>query len=278
MTERETARRTFAREFNDSSLQYGEHADRSPNFIITPTGAMCNRIFAVGVLTEVENIGTSGQMLYRARLADPTGAFTIYAGQYQQDVATALSRIQTPAYIAVAGKVRIFSPEPGAFYTSIRPEEINVVDRQVRDRWTCHTGRLTLERIEVMEKALASGFGGEELTWHLMPLTEDATGVSRAIDHYSINRNSLEAYRQMAKNALSTLIEPVQNSKTDVDITAAVMETVGRLDTGQGTSYEVILYEMKSAGYQDKDIDGAINNLLGDGRCYEPKIGVLKRI
>ena len=140
---------SFAREFNDATLTYGEHTDRTPNFVITPTGAMCNRIFAVGVLTEVENIGTRGQTLYRARLADPTGAFTVYAGQYQQEAASFLSSAATPTYVAVSGKVRMYSPEPGASYTSIRPEEINVVDRSVRDRWIYHTAALTLDRIKV---------------------------------------------------------------------------------------------------------------------------------
>ncbi|HMK47171.1 MAG TPA: hypothetical protein VK436_11150 [Methanocella sp.] len=277
MTERETARRVFAREFNDSSLQYGEHTDRAPNFVITPTGAMCNRIFAVGVLTETENVGTGGQMLYRARLADPTGAFTIYAGQYQQEAAMFLSRIPTPAYIAIAGKVRVFSPEPGTHYTSIRPEEVNVVDSGVRNLWTYHTAKLTLNRITVVEKALATGLGGEELAWHLIRNSEDSEGVSKAIDHYGINRNSLDAYRQMATNALSTLIEPavIQEGKTDSG-SKRVLEVIGRLDSGDGVSYDVLLDEMKKLGYEEESVEQLIGSLMDKGQCYEPKIGLLK--
>lgn len=277
MTERETARRTFAREFNDASLQFGEHTDRAPNFLITPTGAMCNRIFAVGVLTEVENIGTAGQVLYRARLADPTGAFTIYAGQYQQEVATFLAGLQTPAYVAVSGKARVFSPEPGAHYTSIRPEDVNLVDRDVRDRWTYRTAKLTLSRVEAMEKALASGLRGEELTWHLIRNTEDAAGISKAIDHYSVSRNTLEVYKQMAIDALATLVEPAQPEQKP-DPGAAVLEAIGRLDTGDGVSYELLLSEMEKAGISEEAVEQAINELMSKGQLYEPKIGVLKQI
>jgi hypothetical protein len=278
MTERETARRTFAREFNDASLQYGEHTDRAPNFVITPTGAMCNRIFAVGVLTEVENIGTGGQVLYRARLADPTGAFTIYAGQYQQNVATFLADIQTPAYVAIAGKARVFSPEPGAHYTSIRPEDVNVVDSDIRDRWSYNTARLTLDRIAIMEKALASGLRGEELTWHLIKNTEDATGVSKAIDYYGINRNSLEAYKQMATDALATLIEPTPQTKQELDFETVILETIGTLDTGDGVSYETLLREMEKMSVEEQTVEQAINGLMSKGQVYEPRIGVLKLI
>ncbi len=278
MTERETARRAFAREFNDSSLQYGEHTDRAPNFVITPTGAMCNRIFAVGVLTEVENIGTGSQVLYRARLADPTGAFTIYAGQYQQEIATVLAELQTPAYVAVAGKARIFSPEPGAHYTSIRPEDVNVVDRDVRDRWTYHTAKLTLDRIAAMEKALASGLRGEELTWHMIRYTEDGAGVSKAIDHYGVTRNTLEAYKQMATNALSTLIEPEPRAEQKIELGAVTIEAIARLDTGEGASYELLLAELEKAGIGEEAVEQTINELMAKGQCYEPKIGLLKLI
>jgi RPA family protein len=278
MTERETARRTFAREFNDATLTYGEHTDRTPNFVVTPTGAMCNRIFAVGVLTEVENIGSQGQTLYRARLADPTGAFTIYAGQYQPEAATFLSGAEPPAYVAVSGKVRLFSPEPGVSYTSIRPEEINIVDRSVRDRWIYHTAALTLDRIKIVEKALASGFRGEELTWHLIQATEDASGVSRAIDHYQLSHNMLQAYKQMVVNALSTIVEPVTAEGQETDLGEVIIETIDRLDSGEGAKHEDILNALRNRGYEQEAVEAAINALLGEGRCYEPKIGLIKSI
>ncbi|CAJ35247.1 RPA family protein [Methanocella arvoryzae] len=276
MTDRETARRVFAREFNDASLQYGEHTDRAPNFVITPTGAMCNRVFAVGVLTEVENIGSAGQVLYRARLADPTGAFTIYAGQYQQEIATFLSEIETPAYVAVAGKARVFSPEPGAHYTSIRPEDVNLVDSSVRDRWTYHTAKLTLDRIAVMEKALASGLRGEELAWHLIRQTEEGSGVSKAIDHYGMTKNSLEAYKQMVTDALSKLIEPEPAATEDASLEDIILQMIARLDAGEGVSYEILLAEMENTGIDEATIEQAIGDLMSKGQCYEPKIGSLK--
>jgi uncharacterized protein len=278
MTERETARRSFAREFNDATLTYGEHTDRTPNFVITPTGAMCNRIFAVGVLTEVENIGSQGQTLYRARLADPTGAFTIYAGQYQPEAAQFLASATTPAYVAVSGKVRMYNPEPGASYTSIRPEEINIVDRSVRDRWIYHTAVLTLDRIKIVEKALASGFRGEELTWHLIQATEDASGVSRAIDHYQLSPNKLQAYLQMVISALSTIVEPVATEGQEIGLDEIVIETIDRLDTGEGAKRADILDVLRNSGYEAEAAEAAMNALLSEGRCYEPKIGMLKTI
>lgn len=66
--DREVAWRIFAFEFNRSNLYHSEGDERAPNYIITPTGVRCNRLFVVGVVTEVENIGAENN-LWRARIA-----------------------------------------------------------------------------------------------------------------------------------------------------------------------------------------------------------------
>ncbi|MCD5409697.1 MAG: hypothetical protein LRZ87_02895, partial [Methanocellales archaeon] len=120
--ERELAWRIFAEEFNQADLQYSEGDDRVPNYVITPTGAKCNRLFVVGVVTEAEDMGDD---LWRARVTDPTGSFLVYAGQYQPGAVTFLSELQVPSIVAVVGKARIYEQE-GTIYASIRPEEINL--------------------------------------------------------------------------------------------------------------------------------------------------------
>ena len=76
---REVAYRLFATEFDDATLSYSESdEERAPNYVVTPTGLRVNRLFAVGVLTEVERLNTD---TLRGRIVDPTGAFVTYAGQ-----------------------------------------------------------------------------------------------------------------------------------------------------------------------------------------------------
>ena len=71
--EREVARRLFAVEFDDATLSYSESdEERAPNYVVTPTGARVNRLFAVGALTEVESVNDD---VLRGRIADSTGAF-----------------------------------------------------------------------------------------------------------------------------------------------------------------------------------------------------------
>ncbi|HTX43240.1 MAG TPA: hypothetical protein VMC61_00825 [Methanocella sp.] len=277
MSEREVARRVFAREFNDSNLQHGEAADRSPNFVVTPSGVICNRVFVVGVLTDVENIGSEGQTMYRARIADPTGVFTVYAGEYQPSAAVFLSTATTPAYVAVVGKARVFNPEKDAFYMSVRPEEINLVDEYVRNRWVYHTALFTLQAIRNMERAVKSGLRGTELERYMRACTYDSAGIARALDHYQVALTG--AYRQMVMDALGTIVDaapPVMES--DGMALAVIEDLIERLDRGDGVSYEALLDASQKLGYEEAAVEKTLNALMDSGKCYEPRIGILKLI
>ena len=94
---REAAWRLFAEEFNASRLEIKGEGEYTPSYIVTPLGALVNRMFVVGVLTDVENIGSGEEPLYRARVVDPTGTFYVSAGQYQPEAAKRLASIKTPA-------------------------------------------------------------------------------------------------------------------------------------------------------------------------------------
>jgi hypothetical protein len=146
---REAAQRVFAQEFGESDLYFKEGDDPyAPNYLLTPTGAKCNRIFAVGRLTESEEISDNYWM---ARVADPTGIFLIYAGQYQEGVVEALSALSPSEFVAVIGKPKVYESDFG-MGVSVRPEYINVVDSDTRDLWIVDTAKQTMDRIRTLEE------------------------------------------------------------------------------------------------------------------------------
>ncbi len=144
--------RVFAGEFNDSTVEIKGEGDMTPSYVVTPLGAKINRVFIIGVLTDVENISEEGELI-RAHVSDPTGVFTIYSGQYQQEVTDALSKIDVPAFVAVIGKARTYSPEEGTLFVSIRPERVLEVSADVRDQWILETCKNTKDRIEAFLEA-----------------------------------------------------------------------------------------------------------------------------
>jgi len=200
---REVAYRLFAAEYDDATLDHSESdEERAPNYVVTPTGARVNRLFAVGVLTEIEQVNED---VLRARIVDPTGAFVVYAGQYQPDEMAFLERTDPPAFLAVTGKARTFQPDDSdRVYTSVRPESINEVDAETRDRWAVQTAEQTLERVATMATALEQPERGDELAEYLRDRDVDeglASGVALAIEHYGTTPEYLAAVRDLAIEA-----------------------------------------------------------------------------
>ena len=202
--QREVAYRLFAAEFEDSDLSYSESdEERAPNYVVTPTGAQVNRLFVVGVLTEVEQVGEN---ILRGRVVDPTGAFVIYAGQYQPDEQAFLERADTPTFVAVTGKARTFQPEDSEqVYTSIRPESINEVDPETRDRWTVQATAQTLDRIDHAATALSTDGSDDAVRETLRDGGADqrqASSTLLALDHYGTTPAYLQALRELALDAM----------------------------------------------------------------------------
>ncbi|WP_435070253.1 hypothetical protein [Haloplanus sp. C73] len=204
---REVAHRLFAAEFDDATVSYAESdEERAPKYVVTPTGARVNRLFTVGVLTEIESVNED---VLRARVVDPTGAFVSYAGQYQPDAAAFFERAEPPAFVALTGKARTFEPDDGdRVYTSVRPESVSTVDAETRDRWTVSAAEATLRRVAAMADAHAMDARGDELEAALLDRGYDeslAAGIPLAIDRYGTTVAYLDAVREVALDALAVV-------------------------------------------------------------------------
>jgi RPA family protein len=146
--EREPARRVFANELRECRYQFREGDDeKSPTFVLLPTGERCNRVFLVGTLTEKQRQGDQN-VFYRGRVVDPTGTFFVMAGSYQPEAMQQLARIETPAFVAVVGKPSVYQTPDGAYLVSVRVESITVVDKETRDLWILDAAKATLDRID----------------------------------------------------------------------------------------------------------------------------------
>lgn len=169
---REVAYRVFATEFADSTYAFSREDDeRAPKYVVSPTGALMNRVFVVGVLTEVDQVN---EETVRGRIADPTGVFVVYASQYQPDARATLQELSAPAFVAVTGKANTFVPDGSdRAFTSIRPEAVATVDAETRDHWTVTTADQTLTRLSDVAAALEGGPGDE--------------GVTMALEQYDID-------------------------------------------------------------------------------------------
>ncbi|ELZ17679.1 hypothetical protein [Natrinema limicola] len=239
---REIAYRLFAAEYDDASLSYAESdEERAPNYVISPTGARLNRVFVVGTLTEVTSVNDE---MVRARVVDPTGAFVVYAGQYQPDELAFLEQATPPAFVAVTGKARTFQPDDSdQVYTSIRPESIAAVDADTRDRWVVSAAERTLERVGTAAGAAELDVEGDALTDTLREAGVEsglAAGIPLAQDHYGTTPSYLAALRDCALEAVEVVagerdqvtgLELVPDATSpDFDATAASLADLADLE------------------------------------------------
>jgi RPA family protein len=122
---RETAWRLFSVELNSATHEIRGEDEKSPSFVVTKLGAMVNRVLIAGVLTEKENVGSEDEPMWPGRIQDlASWNFFINVGRYQPEAAATMADLETPAFIAVVGKVRTYTTDDARVFVSIRPERI----------------------------------------------------------------------------------------------------------------------------------------------------------
>jgi len=299
---REAAWRVFASEYNDSTVEIKGEGEMAPSYIVTPLGAKINRLFIIGVLTDVENMSESGDLL-RAHVSDPTGIFTLYSGQYQQNATDALSSIEVPAFVAVVGKSRTYRPEDGEeLYVSIRPERIMEVNADIRNQWILETCRSTKNRIEAVVEATKMN----------QPNTDDLKKLGYSIDLSEGIVSALNNYKNIDVNKYITLIqESLQyltpdkdtipdtkmNMKIDEEkkgkkpketkldeekkddfekIENSVLKIIKDIEGDEGALWDSITDKCKKTGLNKDSIEEALTSLMDKGLIYEPILGTIK--
>ena len=205
---REVAKRIFAEELKSSNYSFRDGEDQhqyAPSYLLTPTGAKCNRVFVVGTLTEKDDIGGDTEY-WRGRVVDPTGSILIYAGQYQPEAAQILANMEAPSFVAVVGKPNLYQTDDGNIIISLRAESIQRVDENTRNQWIMDTARRTLERLEALKNARPVPVSGDFATADNVPASSSsstpAQDTDRALQHY---HTDIEHFRQMVLRALSSL-------------------------------------------------------------------------
>ncbi|MEA2056001.1 MAG: hypothetical protein U9O49_04150 [Candidatus Thermoplasmatota archaeon] len=301
---REAAWRIFAGEYNDSTAEIKGQGEMAPSYVVTPLGAKINRLFVIGVLTDVENVSESSELI-RAHVSDPTGIFTIYSGQYQQDVTEILSNIEVPAFVAIIGKAKTYSPEEGTVYVSIRPEKIMEVDAEARNRWILETCKNTKDRIEaIFEATKMDDVNAYELKklGYSVDLSEGIVEALKNYENIDLNRyieliqeslqyvtqgsempSDISSKNKEIEHKAKGEKELIQTKKSDdgnkdgsQEIENIVLESIKEVGGKDGAAWDKITKKCEKAGLDKDSIEEALNSLMDKGLIYEPILGTIK--
>jgi RPA family protein len=249
----------FAGELDRSDLVVPGAGDGGRPALLTPTGLLPRRISIAGALTEVE--GKGGDSLH-ARVADPTGVFSLTSGWHRPEVTGALAKIEPPAFVTITASPVPSSRAP-ARGVVLFPEAVAVVDRPARDTWVIATAEATLGRLERLSAALAGQ-------------VQDPV-LSRAIAHYRITPSFLGEMADLIDAALASVTPPATGKPgaPQADPGPLVLAFLGARPK-EAVPLGEILAELGRHGIGAEEGTRAIRELLGEGECYEPRKGTLR--
>ncbi len=212
--------------------------EHGETFLVTPTCAKCNRLFGVGEVKEVEKRGN----ITKIKISDPTDTLNIYTDKI----------LELDKFMAFVGNLHVRVREKGKGFL-ILVEEAGAVEEGVRNNWIISTARRTLERIELLR-------------------AKEQEKAKQALEHYAVDDDKLDFWENMAINTVKGVWKDY--SKTSEEMVLEVLEEAGR------SSVERIklVKELKRKGLAEEWIEEVIDELIGEGRCYEPEVGVLKLV
>jgi RPA family protein len=227
-----------------------------PCSIITPTGAGCSSIFIAGALLEVEGRVTERM---RARVADPTGAFTLETGRQDRDVAGILSTMQPPLFVTALAEIHCNGRTDGSPWICVL-QDIREVSREVRDSWVVTTGMQTLSRLEELAGVLEHGKGPETLL--------------EAIRFYRTTPGDLIETARSIRGILAGM--EVSPGCEETDITQVVLALIRDHGGEKGMDLGEIIRLGSGEGLSPGEVQKAVEALLAEDECYQPSKGTIR--
>jgi hypothetical protein len=291
---REIAVRLFSKEFAGARHVIEGVGEKSPSYAVTPLGAMVNRLFVTGILTQAENTGSDDEPMWRAKVSDPVGTFNVQAGQYQPGAAAVLASLEPPVYVAVIGKMRAYQPEPGTVFMSVRPERIVPLekDRKAYDQWIVETAKFTKERIEAMHEAKEMYQPSANELVKIGFSRRVADGAVAAAQRYQ--EFDMDHWRDVLRDALEVVAGGIAGvkrgsraeeketarpaaSQSSSPISARVLAIVRDLDDNpDGASLDDVIGVAGERGISEEDVVDSLRDLDESGKVYSPREGRYK--
>jgi hypothetical protein len=254
----EGAVRLFAGEFNQSTLTVPGEDDKSAAWVVTPFGTSCRLVFLAGALVEVQE---QGDML-SARLADPTGGFDLVLGGNNTPCAGSIRKIPCPSFISVSGRAQLYRWD-GKPVLTIRPDQVQVIDRRIRDQWVITTASSTLARLEAMHLALQG--------------TCTDKRILRVCSHYCLTPGDLRRLAEMVAGALSSVRPSTETERAvQTDPRDMIMEYIRTASGPRGVAVEEIIEMARLRAVSSEAVLTVIESLIVEDECYQPQKGYVK--
>jgi hypothetical protein len=147
---------------------------------------------------------------------------------------------------------------------SVRPDHVQVVNREVRDQWVLTTAKSTLRRLNEMNLAIQGKPSDER--------------ILVAVRHYSITSTRLRELARMVEAAIQTVHLLECEAPAQPDLRSLVMSFIDAGSGHKGIAVEDVIEQAGMAGISSETVLSAIESLILDDECYQPQKGFIKRL
>ena len=239
----------------------------------------------------------NGSVIYQGQLKDPSGINYFSVGDYVSDSVKEMTiqlsaRLESgePILLLMVAKTRLYQTEEGAIYTSLRPEEMCVIDAQRYASWLANTSESMMNRMSRYVASLDFEANMESLSKSEMS-EQQILGLVASRNHYG--DIDLEHYRlnvmqalDISEGKLDAATKPApqkllveedtnegQNDDDKADLEAAIVDIITKLDQGDGVEFETILVNAEARGFQRSIAEEKLEELSEDGTVHEPAFG-----
>ncbi|HII36921.1 MAG TPA: hypothetical protein HA354_00310 [Candidatus Poseidoniaceae archaeon] len=295
---RQPAVHMFASEYGESTLSEKGSGEFDPSFVVTKIGSRVNRVVVAGLLERIEGRDVAnGSVIYQGQLRDPSGINYFSVGDYVSDSVKDLtiqlsSRLESgePILVLMIAKTRLFQTDEGAIYTSLRPEEMCVVDTQRYASWLAKTSQSLMERMSIYLSSLDYDSNAESMAKSDLS-EQQVLGLVASRNHYG--DVDLEHYRLNVMQALDIaegrleaaskpapqrqLVEDTEADDEEIegkdDLESVILDIITKLDQGDGVEFETILINAEARGFQRSVAEEKLEELSDDGTVHEPAFG-----
>lgn len=296
---RQSALHMFASEYGESTLSEKGSGEFDPSFVVTKIGSRVNRVIVAGLLERIEGRDVAnGSVIYQGQLRDPSGINYFSVGDYVSDSVKELtiqlsSRLESgePILVLMIAKTRLYQTDEGAIYTSLRPEEMCVIDAQRYALWLAKTSQSLMVRMSTYMSSLDYDSNAESLAKSDLS-EQQILGLVASRNHYG--DVDLEHYRLNVMQALDiaegkldaatkpapqrqlideTEVKDEKDESTTDDLESVITDIISKLDQGDGVEFETILVNAEARGFQRSIAEEKLEELSDDGTVHEPAFG-----
>ena len=295
---RQPALHMFASEYGESTLSEKGSGEFDPSFVVTKLGSRVNRVIVAGLLERIEGRDVAnGSVIYQGQLRDPSGINYFSVGDYVSDSVKEMTiqlsaRLESgePILLLMVAKTRLYQTEEGAIYTSLRPEEMCIIDAQRYASWLANTSESMMNRMSRYVASLDFEANMESLSKSEMSENQ-ILGLIASRNHYG--DIDLEHYRlnvmqalDIAEGKLDAATKPApqkliveedddedKNGDDKADLEAAIVDIITKLDQGDGVEFETILVNAEARGFQRSIAEEKLEELSDNGTVHEPAFG-----